>query len=116
MALQKEITTPAGYSANYIRFRRIDEWDRETKVACFRFDLWKDQTAASTTPDPINPLRPAVEMAFRLRVTGDAFDTWFGNAALSEELIIAQAYEAAKAIPVSWWGQGMYSLADATDV
>lgn len=110
MALQNTFSLPEGYTAEYLRISRIDCWDREAKVACFLFDLWKD--AAQTSVEGAKPARPK---AFRLQVSGADFTTWFGNAALSEGLILDQAYAAAKVLPVDWW-EGSAPLSMAVDV
>lgn len=110
MALQKTFTTAAGYDANYLRIRRIDCWDREALRATFLFDLWKDQARTL-----VSGAKPQVVMGFRLQVTGDAFTTWFGTGVLSSDLILAQAYAAAKVLPVDWW-EGSAPLSDAIDV
>jgi len=110
MALQKTFTLPSGYPADYIRFNRIEEWDRQRKVCTVRFDLWKDAAAAASPG-----VAPAIERAFRLRAVGADFDAWFGVSELSTELFIAQVYAAARVLPVDWWNDRA-PLSDAVDV
>ncbi|WP_221029891.1 hypothetical protein [Actomonas aquatica] len=110
MALIKSFTLPNGVTADYLRYRRTDCWDREAKVACFLFDLWLNK--AQTLVADAQPVAP---MAFRLQVTGATFDTWFSNAALESADLIPHIYAAAKALPVDHWAGSGVLLSDAVD-
>ena len=109
MALIKSFTLPNGITAEYLRFRRTDCWDRESRVACFLFDLWLNKAQSE-----VANATPVLAMGFRLQATGTAFDTWFSNAALESADLIPQIYAAAKVLAVDWW-EGSAPLVDAVD-
>lgn len=112
MALQKTFLLPDGHSSNYIRFNRVAVMDRTQRVAVIWFDLFKDAATAATLG-----AKPHVADAFRLVAADAAYDAWFSNAALAAAThdIVAQAYAAAKVLPLDWWN-GHAPLADAVDV
>ena len=108
MALQKTLTLPSGVAGNYSRLISY-RWDRAAKEAVALFALYLDAAAAASGKQPVTP------WIAKLRLTGDKFDLYLGNAALEDHDVIAQLYMAAKAEPVaSDFGQNVF--ADAIDV
>lgn len=111
MALKKSFTLPEGYTADYIRFDRINQFSRTERKATFIFALFKDQATAAV--DGALPIRPE---AVRLKVERDKFDQYFSNGVLAEADIVAQAYVAAKVESVDMWLGSGALLTDAEDV
>ena len=76
-----------------------------TREAVGLFSLFVDSTAAHSGKEPLTP------WIAKLRVTGDAFDTYFSSAALDADTM-ANFYRAAKAEPtISDFGNDLFSSA-----
>lgn len=108
MAFQKQFTLASGVSGNYSRLITY-RWDRATREAVALFALFVDAAAAQSGKQSLTPF------IAKLRLTGDKFDEYLGNAALADHDVIAQLYVAAKAEPVIS-DFGADAFADATDV
>ena len=107
MAFQKTITLASGVSGNYIRLITY-RWDRSTREAVALFALYLDAQAAQAGKQALTPF------IAKLRLDGAKFDTYLGNAVLSEHAAIAQIYAAARAEKVSCdFGSNVF--ADALD-
>lgn len=107
MAFEKTFTLRSGAQGNYTRLITY-RVDRMTREAVGLFSLFVDSTSAHAGKDPLTP------WIAKLRVTGDAFDTYFSSAALDADTM-ANFYRAAKAQPmISDFGSDLFS--DAQDV
>lgn len=93
MALQKTITLPSGVSGNYVRLITY-RWDRATREAVALFGLYVNAAAAETGKDTLTPF------IAKLRLTGEKFDQYLGNADARAGNAVGLLYAAAKAEPV----------------
>lgn len=94
MAFQKTFTLPSGVSGNYARISSFS-WDRSVREAAATFALYIDAAAASSGKAALVPV------IAKLRVSGDKFALYLGNAVLAGDDILGQLYLAAKTEPVS---------------
>jgi hypothetical protein len=104
MAFQKTFTLRSGAQGNYSRLITY-RVDRMTREAVGLFSLFVDSTAAHSGKEPLTP------WIAKLRVTGDAFDTYFSSAAFDADTM-ANFYRAAKVEPIiSDFGNDLFSSA-----
>ena len=112
MALIKKLTR-FNVEAAYLALTRINHFDRLCREATFEFSLFKDKaTARLPRTDPQG--EPLVATAAKLRLTGEAFDRYFGKGVEGRDNIERQAYKAARVERVECWS-GRLDLSDAGD-
>lgn len=91
MAFAKTISH-AGFDAGYLQLSFL-QLNRRARECSAHWSLFKDRASAR------NGERPLVEIAAKLRLKGEDFDTFLaGN---SNERLVAKLYEAAKAVSAS---------------
>ena len=110
MALQKTIALPSGVSGNYIRLTCY-RWDRSSLEASAVFALYLDQAHAEAGAEYLVPV------IAKMRLSGAKFTEYLGAAALADNQVAAQLYEAAK-VEALLAGGGLtaLNLADSKNV
>jgi hypothetical protein len=115
MAFKKVFELPDGSTAEYIKFRRIEDFDVDEKRCTIIFAIYRDKEKRDAGKVPANVF------ACRLRLQGEKFEQYFSTAKLKAAAeegkdLIAIAYEAAKAENVDMWHGSRKHLEDAGDV
>jgi hypothetical protein len=114
MAFKKTFELPDGSTAEYIKFRRIEDLDVDEKRCTIIFAVYRDKEKRDAGKEP------AKVFACRLRLQGEKFDEYFSPAkqrqgAIAGNDLIALAYAAAKAETVDMWHGSAKHFADAAD-
>lgn len=117
MAIQKTTELADGSTADYYKFKKVEEWDQEEKRIVIYFALYRSKALRDAGK------APALTQGCRLRLNGDKFDLYFSVAALTKaasegKSFVDNAYAAAKAEDVDLFGAGGSGkkFKDATDV
>lgn len=99
MAFKKQITA-RGASGSYFRLEKL-RWDKATREASAIFSLYVDEAHAGaararSAEAPAGTTAPLVEVAAKIRISGDEFDRFFGKASPTKGDLEAGFYRAAK--------------------
>jgi len=100
MGFEQSMTTSSGLTCAdaYFKVGRVEDYDAVGRRCSFKLEAWKDKAARDAT-DPVQKKLRDVPTTLRFFVTGEDFDTYFGDDVLAGNgvSLLSQCYGYARA-------------------